>query len=125
MTKTTTNLLGILITILSGTYFFVMYCSECGAAEKQAAVIKEIVPSRPETSPNSFVFSKKDDVYTMGNHNNEYNSGIQQPILPSNTLATIAIPDLKSTQLLQAQPFSSLTALPQHVDSRTKEWTIQ
>lgn len=29
MNRTTTNLLGILITILAGTYFFVSYCSSC------------------------------------------------------------------------------------------------
>ena len=29
MTKKTTNLLGILITILAGTYFTLMYCASC------------------------------------------------------------------------------------------------
>jgi hypothetical protein len=31
MTKTTTNLLGILISILAGTYFNLMYCASCEA----------------------------------------------------------------------------------------------
>jgi hypothetical protein len=31
MTKLTTNLLGILITILAGTYFSLMYCAPCNA----------------------------------------------------------------------------------------------
>lgn len=29
MSKRTTNLIGLIITILAGTYFYVMYCSEC------------------------------------------------------------------------------------------------
>ena len=122
MTKTTTNLIGILITILSGTYFFVMYCSECGAAEKQAASIKEIIPTRPETNPNSFVFSRRNTMNSMGNQNNDYNSGVQKPILPSHVLVVIALPDQKSTLLLEAQPFSFLDAIPQTEDPSTKEW---
>lgn len=30
MTKKTTNLLGIIITILAGMYFYITCCSECG-----------------------------------------------------------------------------------------------
>lgn len=30
MNKNTTNILGIIIVILAGTYFFVMYCNLCG-----------------------------------------------------------------------------------------------
>jgi hypothetical protein len=38
MTKRTTNLLGIIITILAGIYFFVMYCSECGLDDDLATI---------------------------------------------------------------------------------------
>lgn len=38
MTKKTTNLLGIIITILAGIYFFVMYCSQCGLDDDLAAL---------------------------------------------------------------------------------------
>ncbi len=38
MTKRTTNLLGIIITILAGIYFFVMYCSECGLDDDLANI---------------------------------------------------------------------------------------
>ncbi len=34
MTKTTTNLVLMLITIVAGTYFYLICCSECGTAEK-------------------------------------------------------------------------------------------
>lgn len=42
MTKTTTNLLGIAIAILAGTYFFVMYCSECGASSKEVVATETV-----------------------------------------------------------------------------------
>lgn len=38
MTKKTTNLLGIIITILAGIYFFVMYCSQCGLDDDLATL---------------------------------------------------------------------------------------
>jgi hypothetical protein len=41
MTKKTTNLLGIIITILAGIYFFVMYCSQCGLDDDFATLNNE------------------------------------------------------------------------------------
>jgi hypothetical protein len=41
MTKKTTNLLGIIITILAGIYFFVMYCSQCGLDDDFATLHNE------------------------------------------------------------------------------------
>lgn len=38
MTKMTTNLLGILITILAGTYFDLMYCASCNTDAITVAV---------------------------------------------------------------------------------------
>ncbi len=29
MSKRTTNIIGLILTLLAGTYFFVMYCSQC------------------------------------------------------------------------------------------------
>ena len=37
MTKKTTNLLGLIITILAGTYFYVMYCGECGNTSNETS----------------------------------------------------------------------------------------
>ena len=42
MTKTTTNLIGIIITILAGAYFYIMYCSICCVTVKEEPV-KEVV----------------------------------------------------------------------------------
>ncbi len=39
MSRSTTNLLGILITIAAGTYFFLMYCSECRSPHREGAVM--------------------------------------------------------------------------------------
>jgi hypothetical protein len=49
MTKTTTNLLLMIITILAGIYFYVNYCNSCGMAVKEDP-IKEAVkaPLTPE-----------------------------------------------------------------------------
>ena len=51
MTKKTTNLLLMLITILAGIYFYVNYCDSCGTAENEFP-IKETVKA-PETLEDS------------------------------------------------------------------------
>ena len=38
MSKTTTNVLGIIIVILAGIYFYVNYCSECQENTETAAI---------------------------------------------------------------------------------------
>ncbi len=42
MNKTTTNLLLMLITVVAGTYFYIMYCSECGIVEPTQTVSSRI-----------------------------------------------------------------------------------
>ena len=39
MTKTTTNVIGIIIVILAGIYFYVTYCSNCGKQDDEAAAV--------------------------------------------------------------------------------------
>lgn len=34
MNKTATNILGIIIVILAGTYFFIMYCNQCSTEDE-------------------------------------------------------------------------------------------
>ena len=72
MTKTATNLLGILTTILAGTYFYVTCCNNCGMTvkkelSKEAAVTLE----KPEAKSSQFAFSDGDYIYE---ENNNYNS---------------------------------------------------
>ncbi|WP_291865389.1 OmpA family protein [Maribacter sp.] len=82
MTKTTTNLLGILITILAGTYFYITYCSECGAVVKEEPVTEAVITKEPNVTSYPFAFSDGD--YTYSNNDN-YNfkiatSSILMPI---------------------------------------------
>lgn len=83
MTNRTTYLLGILVTILAGTYFYITYCSECGMQVKKEPV-KEVVavPSEPEATSYPFAFSNGDYAY---NENDNYNfnmssSSILEPL---------------------------------------------
>ena len=51
MNKTTTNLLLMLITVVAGTYFYIMYCSECGRVETLDSSTAQ-VNLEPETEKN-------------------------------------------------------------------------
>lgn len=53
MNKTTTNLLLMLITVVAGTYFYIMYCSECGKVEMMEPSTAR-TKLKPETVRNSF-----------------------------------------------------------------------
>lgn len=39
MTKSTTNVIGIIIVILAGIYFYISYCSACAGNDETAAVM--------------------------------------------------------------------------------------
>ena len=41
MNKTTTNIMGIIIVILAGTYFFIMYCNLC-SPDREVSYLPEI-----------------------------------------------------------------------------------
>lgn len=40
MTKTTTNVLGIIIVILAGIYFYILYCGSCAMSNETGAILK-------------------------------------------------------------------------------------
>ena len=44
MNKNTTNIMGIIIVILAGTYFFIMYCNLCNS-EGEVSFLPEILTS--------------------------------------------------------------------------------
>ena len=82
MSKTTTNLLGIIITILAGTYFFITCCSECGTEQKVEPVKEAIVPAESEATSLPFAFSDGDFTYSA-NDNFNFNassSTILEPV---------------------------------------------
>tara|TARA_R110000868_G_scaffold124959_4_gene330121 strand:+ start:55053 stop:55970 length:918 start_codon:yes stop_codon:yes gene_type:complete len=85
MTKKTTYLLGILLTILAGTYFFIKCCSSCGIAVKEEVMSDDtiiITEEIPETTAYPFSFSDGDYSYNV-NDNFNFNmssSSILRPI---------------------------------------------
>jgi len=57
MSKTTTNILAIVITILAGTYFFVTYCNECSTqSEKIPETSQEETISATSIAASSSTF---------------------------------------------------------------------
>ncbi len=100
MTKTTTNLLLMLITILAGTYFYITCCSSCGASSVEEASeepIKEAVtaPVTPEATSNPFAFSDGDYTYNA-NDNYNFNMSSSSILIPLSQQVTDGIASLKT-----------------------------
>ena len=96
MTKTTTNLLLILITILAGTYFFITYCSSCGLMTKEEPVKEAVIaPATPEATSYPFAFSE--GAYEV-NENDNYNFNVSESsfLLPLSEKVTDGIVSLKT-----------------------------
>lgn len=74
MTKTTTNLLLMLITILAGTYFYITCCSECGASVEDEPPKEAMSPAEQEATSFPFKFSNGDYTYTSNDNYNFKNS---------------------------------------------------
>ena len=69
MTKTMTNLLGIVITILAGIYFYIMCCSSCGIGIiEEAAEPVMAQPEEPEIT--SYPFSINDGAFSYETEDN-------------------------------------------------------
>ncbi|MEO0525616.1 MAG: OmpA family protein [Bacteroidota bacterium] len=97
MSKTTTNLLGIIITILAGTYFYLNYCSECAAKEKEEVPEKKevIVPAEPEATSYPFAFKDGDYAYNV-NDNFNFNVSSSSILTPISSQVDEGIGGLKS-----------------------------
>lgn len=82
MTKRTTYLLGIIISILVGTYFYITCCSECGTQSKEGPKKEVMTPVVAEATSYPFAFSDGDYSYsTNGNFNfNVSSSSILMPV---------------------------------------------
>lgn len=78
MTRTTTNLIGIIIAILAGTYFYIMYCSECSINVKEEPVKEVMVPIVPEATSYPFAFNNGDYTYNV---NDNYNFNISSSFI--------------------------------------------
>jgi outer membrane protein OmpA-like peptidoglycan-associated protein len=96
MTKTTTYLLLMLITILAGTYFFITCCSECGTSVTEEPVKEAVtVPVTPEATSYPFAFSDGDYAY---NENDNYNFNLSSSsfLTPLSDKVTTGIASLKT-----------------------------
>ncbi|WP_298504251.1 OmpA family protein [uncultured Maribacter sp.] len=95
MTKTTTNLLGIFITILAGTYFYITCCSECGATVKKEPVNETVIPAKPTATSYPFAFSDGDYAYN-DNDNYNFNASTSSILMPLSGKVEEGIASLKS-----------------------------
>ncbi len=91
MTKTTTNLLLMLITILAGIYFYVTYCSSCGMPIKEEVV----APVTPEATSYPFAFSDGDYAYNESDNYN-FNVSSSSILTPLSQTVTDGIASLKT-----------------------------
>ena len=81
MTKTTTNLLLMLITILAGTYFYITCCSECAASVEQEPPKQAVIPMAPEATSYPFAFNDGDYGYNS-NDNFNFKSSSSFTLIP-------------------------------------------
>ncbi len=96
MSKTTTNLIGIVITILAGIYFYMMYCSECGTIVQDNPV-KETLVEEAVPKATSYPFAIADGDYEY-QENDNYNfpisaSRFNTPLSPNITNAIASVKD--------------------------------
>lgn len=83
MTKTATNLIGIVLTILAGIFLYMQLCSSCGASVAEEPVKEEaVVPAVPDPTSYPLAFSDGDFACnTDENYNfNVSSSSILTPI---------------------------------------------
>jgi len=97
MTKTTTNLLLMLITILAGTYFYITCCSSCGAPVEEEPLEEAVTaaPAIPEATSYPFAFSDGNYAY---NENDNYNFNVSSSsiLMPISQKVTDGIASLKT-----------------------------
>lgn len=81
MSKTTTNLIGILLTILAGIFLYYKFCSSCGAAVAEEPVKEAVVPAVPD--PTSYPFAFSDGEYSCDvNDNYNFNVSSSAILMP-------------------------------------------
>ncbi|MEP3208862.1 MAG: OmpA family protein [Maribacter sp.] len=97
MTKTTTNLLLMLITILAGTYFYITCCSSCGAPVEKEPVKEAVTPApvTPVATSYPFAFSDGDYAYNE-NDNYNFNMSSSSILMPISSKVTDGIASLKT-----------------------------
>ena len=96
MTKTTTYLLLMLITILAGMYFYITCCSSCGTSIEEAPIKETVIaPVTPEATSYPFAFSDGEYAY---NENDNYNFNVSNSsiLMPLSQKVTDGVGSLKT-----------------------------
>ena len=97
MTKKTTYLIGILITILLGTYFYMTCCSSCGTNMEEELIDEPIVETETPPKATSYPFSFNDGDYAYNvNDNFNFNMSSSTILLPLSQNVENGIDGLKS-----------------------------
>jgi hypothetical protein len=84
MSKRTTNLIGLILTILAGTYFYVMYCSECRRingftfqeVERPKQLKKEVDDAFEKTAVNYYAINDANKKLYLENRLQSYHEEI-------------------------------------------------
>ena len=95
MTKKSTNLLGIIIIILAGTYFYITCCSECGMASNEKPQKEVMAPVVPEATSYPFAFNSGGYDYST-NDNFNFNPSSSAILMPVSQNVENGIDGLKS-----------------------------
>ncbi len=95
MTKKSTNLLGIIITILAGTYFYITCCSECGMSSNEKPQKEVMAPVVPEATSYPFAFNSGGYDYST-NDNFNFNPSSSAILMPVSQNVENGIDGLKS-----------------------------
>lgn len=94
MTKNLIYPLGILITILLGTFFYFTCCSTCGVQTEEVVVEEEIIPEIPKASSYPFSFSDGDFAYNV-NDNFNFNADSYTILQPLSDKVVTGVTELK------------------------------
>lgn len=110
MTKTMTNLLLKLITILAGTYFYVSYCSSCGGLAKDGAEPLAAPISAETPKPTSFPFAFGNGAFTYEtNDNYNFNLSSYSILMPLSDKVLTGLEGLKAFLENNANQVATIT----------------
>lgn len=111
MKKTTLYLLGIILTIVVGTYFYLSCCSYCGIITQKEAPKEKIVskPPLPKTTSYPFDFSDGDFAYTTQDNFNFKTSTFDYLEPVSENVRNGILPGLKNHLTSNEQKVMNIT----------------
>jgi len=112
MTRNLSYLLGMLITILIGTYFYFTCCSDCRIASADNEQVQEEIIPVIEPEPTSFPFSVKDSEYAF-NVNDNFNFDLSSPniLMPLSENVSNGVESLKSYLMENTNKVINITGL--------------